>query len=83
MVGATNYFFYTADDDSDDDGLGYGGGTYSNATQYNYTTNGTTAPVTSQCGGFTTCAESNQYASAIQHKGVVIAVAASMALVVL
>lgn len=90
IVGATNYFFYTADDDSDDDGLGYGGGTYGNATQYNYTTNGTTATangttasVTSQCGSFTTCAESNQYASAIQHKGVVIAVAASMALVVL
>lgn len=83
MIGAANYLFYTADDDSDDDGLGYGGGTYTNGTQYDYATNGTTVPATSQCGGFATCAASDQYASAIHHKGVVIAVGVSIAFVVL
>lgn len=86
-VGATNYLYYTAnDDDSYDDDLGYGGGTYSNGTQYQYTANGTMVPVTnvtSECGGFTTCAARDQYVSAIHHKGVVIAVGASMAFVIL
>lgn len=85
-IGATSYSFYTAgDDDSYEDGLGYGGGTYSNGTQFDYTANGTTVPATNQnqCGGFTTCAARDQYASAIRHKGVVVAVGASMAFVVL
>ena len=83
-IGATNYIYYSADDDdSFDDGSGFGGGTYSNGTQYEYTANGTTVPVTNQCGGFSTCAAMDQYISAIQHKGIVIAVGASMAFIVL
>ena len=86
-IGATTYLYYTADDDSinDDGGLGYGGGTYSNGTQYEYTANGTTVPVpeTNICGGFTTCAAQDQYIRALHHKGVVIAVGASMASIVL
>lgn len=85
-IGATSYIYFTAYDDGNyADGSVYGGGTYSNGTQYEYTANGTTVPVTnqSQCDGFTTCAARDQYVSAIQHKGVVVAVGASMAFVVL
>ncbi|CAD6591275.1 MAG: hypothetical protein ASARMPRED_005290 [Alectoria sarmentosa] len=83
-IGATNYIYFSAyDDDSFDDDSGFGGGTYSNGTQYEYAANGTTVPVTNQCGGFTTCAAMDQYISAIQHKGIVIAVGASMAFIVL
>ena len=83
MISAFNYLFNAADDESDDDGLGYGGGTYTNGTQYDYATNGTTVPATSQCEGFATCAASEQYASTVRHKGVVIVVGVSIAFIVL
>lgn len=87
-IGATNYSFVNAYgyDDSSDEGLGYGVGTYSNGAQFEYTANGTTVPLTSQssqCGGFATCAARDQYLSAVQHKGVVVAVGAAMTFVVL
>ena len=85
-LGATTYLYYVADDDDNyDDGTGYGGGTYSNGTQFEYTANGTTIaiPVSNQCGGFTTCAAHDQYVSALHHKGVVILVGASVAFIVL
>lgn len=85
--GATNYLYFSAyDTDSYDNGSEDGVGTFSNGTQYQYTANGTIVPVTnqsSQCGGFSTCAARDQYVSAVQHRGVVIAVGASMAFVVL
>ena len=77
--GATNYLFYSAYDD----GEGFGDGTYSNGTQFEYLANGTTVPVANSCDGFSTCAIRDHYVSAIQHKGVVVAVGASMAFVVL
>lgn len=88
---AVNYLYYTADDDDTyDDGSSYGGGSYSNGTQYQYTANGTIVPTnasavatTSQCAGFASCAAQDQYVSAMHHKGVVIAVGASMAFIVL
>ena len=88
-LGSVNYFYYSPDDDyygSYDRDLGYGGGTYSNGTQFEYTANGTMVPVTnsaSQCGDFTSCAARDQFVSAVQHRGVVIAVGAAMAFVVL
>ena len=87
-LGSVNYFYYYPDDNdySYDGDLGYGGGTYSNGTQYEYTANGTIIPVTSsagQCGDFTSCAARDQFVSAVQHRGVVIAVGAAMAFVVL
>ena len=84
-LGATNFLYYTAYDDYGyGSGSPYGGGTYSNGTRYEYTANGTTVPVTnSDCDGFTTCAARDGYVKAIQHEGVVIAVGASMAFVVL
>ena len=85
-VGGIDYLAYSAYDDYNyyDSGSPYGGGTYSNGTQFEYTANGTRVAVAnSQCDGFTTCAARDQYVSAIRHKGVVIAVGASMAFVVL
>lgn len=86
-TGATTLLFANAYDyDTSYQGLGYGGGTYSNGTQFEYTANGTAIPVTdqsSQCGGFTTCAAMDQYVSATHHKGVVVAVGAAIAFVVL
>ena len=87
-LGSVNYFYYSPDDDDNyyDDDLGYGGGTYSNGTNFDYTANGTMVPVTnstSQCGDFTSCAARDQFVSAVQHRGVVIAVGAAMAFVVL
>ena len=82
--GATNYLYYTAADSASyGDGSGYGGGTYSNGTHFEYTANGTTVPATNQCAPFTSCAAQDQYVSAIQHRGVVVVVGASMAFVVL
>ena len=85
--GATNNLYFSASDiDTYDNGSEDGIGTFSNGTQYEYTANGTIVPVTNQslqCGGFTTCAARDQYVSAVQHRGVVIAVGASMAFVVL
>ncbi len=84
--GASNYlYFYAYDDDYGYyGGSAYGGGTYSNGTQYEYTANGTAVPVTnSQCDGFTTCAARDHYVSAVHHKGVIVAVGAAMAFVVL
>ena len=83
--GSTNYLYYSAyDGDSYYEGSGYGGGTYSNGTRWEYTANGTViVPTTNDCGGFATCAARDQYVSAVQHKGVVVAVGASMAFVVL
>ena len=84
-LGATNDLYYDAYDDygySSDSP--YGGGTYSNGTRYEYTSNGTMVPVTdSQCDGFTTCAARDQYVSAVQHRGVVILVGAAAAFIVL
>ena len=84
-IGATNYLYYSAYNDyyySSDSP--YGGGTYSNGTRYEYTSDGTTVPVTdSQCDGFTTCAARDQYVSAVQHKGIVILVGAAAAFIVL
>ena len=84
-LGVAAYLAYNAYDDyTYDSGSPYGGGTYSNGTQYEYTANGTTVAVAnSQCDGFSTCAARDQYVSAIHHKGVVIAVGAAMAFVVL
>ena len=84
-IGATNYLYYSAYNDygynSDSP---YGGGTYSNGTRYEYTSDGTIVPVTnSQCDGFTTCAARDQYVSAVQHKGIVILVGAAAAFIVL
>ena len=85
-IGATNLLYdYDAYDEygySNDSP--YGGGTYSNGTRYEYTSNGTAVPVTdSQCDGFTTCAARDRYISAVQHKGVVILVGAAAAFIVL
>ena len=83
--GATEYLYYSAYNDYNySSGSAYGGGTYPNGTQYEYTANGTTVPVAdTQCDGFATCAERDQFVSAIHHKGVVVAVGAAMAFVVL
>ena len=89
---ALSYLYYNSDDyDSYDDGSPYGGGTYSNGTQYSYTSNGTIVPATNAsgvastntCAGSTTCAAKDQYVSAMHHKGVVIPVGVSMAYVIL
>lgn len=84
-LGATTRLSYTSSDEYYEDvDSPYGGGSYNNGTQFEYTANGTMVPVNSStCVGFTTCAERNHYVSAINHKGVVIAVGASMAFVVL
>ena len=86
-LGSATYLYYSPNDNYSYDGdLGYGGGTYSNGTNYEYTANGTAIPVTnsaSQCGDFTSCAARDQFVSAVHHRGVVIAVGAAMAFVVL
>lgn len=85
-LGSVTYIYYSPDDDYYDGDLGYGGGTYSNGTQYEYTANGTIIPLTnsaSQCGDFTSCAARDQFVSAVQHRGVVIAVGAAMVFIVL
>ena len=82
--GATEYLYFNAYEYDYSSGSAYGGGTYANGTQYEYTANGTTAPVTdTQCDGFATCAERDRFVGAIHHKGVVIVVGAAMAFVVL
>ena len=84
-LGATNYLYFNAYDNYDYDGDSpYGGGTYTNGTQFQYTANGTMVPVTnSQCDGFATCADRDRFVSAVQHKGVIIAIGAAMAFLVL
>ena len=84
-IGATNYLYSS---DYNDYGYGtdspYGGGTYSNGTRFEYTSDGSMVPVTdSQCDGFTTCAARDQYISAVQHRGVVTLVGAAAAFIVL
>ena len=84
-IGATNYLYYDASNDygySSDSP--YGGGTYSNGTRFEYTSDGSMVPVTdSQCDGFTTCAARDQYVNAVQHRGIVILVGAAAAFIVL
>ena len=85
-IGAASHLYFSAYDEYNYDyDSPYGGGTYSNGTQFQYTANGTTVPVTNNnsCEGFATCTARDQYVNAVHHKGVVIAVGASMAFLVL
>lgn len=86
FLGSANYYTnYVRGDYSYYDYGPYGGGTYSNGTSYQYTATGTRipGPADTQCGGFTTCEAQQQYFSSLRKKGVIVAVGASMAFVLL
>lgn len=83
VIGGTTYFDdYTGQEFGSD---GIEGSSFSNSTGTWYQLyNGTLVNETvADCGGFSTCAAEQQFSNTLQHKGVVILVAAAMSLIVL